>query len=88
MKLAYTIAALAFAGAIGGLGMMGTAHAQPAPQGRYCEHSPFGAETESCGYMHRRQCDQFSQAMGGWCTVNRNIAYRAEPYGHAMAGGY
>lgn len=88
MKLAYTIAALAFAGAVGGLGMTGTAHAQPAPQGRYCEHTPFGAEAGSCGYMHRRQCDEVAQVMGTWCSLNPKIAYRVQPYGYGMAAGY
>ncbi len=87
MKLARTIAALAFAAAVGGVGMTGVVNAQPAPQGRYCLQSSSGG-TDSCGYMNRQQCRIDAQPMGGWCTMNRSVYYRAEPFGHGLVGGY
>ncbi len=87
MKLVYTVAALAFSAVVGNVGIPGTANAQPAPQGRYCLQSSSGG-TDSCGYMNRQQCTIDAQPMGGWCTSNRSVYYRAKPYGFGMLGGY
>lgn len=83
MKLAYTLGALAFAAAVGGLGMTATAQAQPAPQGRYCDHTipSFGAD--GC-YNSMAQCSYFARPLRGYCTVNHRTAYRPERYGHGM----
>lgn len=87
MKLAYTIAALALAAGIGGLGMTATANAQPAPQGRYCDQNAYTG-TANCSYNSWERCLRFAQPNGGWCTVNENASYRAEPYGDDMARRY
>jgi hypothetical protein len=87
MKLAYTIAALAFTAAVGGLGMTVPANAQPAPQGRYCDHTlpSFGAD--SC-YHSMAQCSYFARPLDGSCTVNQHAALRPERDGHGtMARG-
>jgi len=87
MKLAYTIAALAFTAAVGGLGMTVPANAQPAQQGRYCDHTipSFGAD--SC-YHSMAQCSYFARPLGGFCTVNHRTAYLPERDGHGtMARG-
>jgi hypothetical protein len=67
MKLAYTIAALAFA--VGSVGMTGVANAQSAPQGRYCSTDPFFGSND-CGYNSWSQCVQFAQPNGGFCDIN------------------
>ncbi len=81
MKLAYTIAALTFAAAVGGLGMTASAQAQPAPQGRYCDHTlpSFGAD--SC-YHSWDQCSYFARPLGGSCTVSHRAASLQDHFGH------
>jgi hypothetical protein len=83
MKLAYTIGALVFAAAVGGLGMTTPAQAQPAPQGRYCDHTLPSFGTNDCHNSWER-CVKLAQPLGGFCTVNHRIAYRQDRYGHDM----
>lgn len=84
MKLAYTLAALAFTATVGGLGMTSPAQAQPVPQGRYCLHTQHSG-IESCGYMHRQQCVIDAQPMDGWCVLTRSAAYKPEHFAQSMA---
>jgi len=83
MKLVYTIAALAFAAAVGGLGMTAPANAQAAPQGRYCVHTIPSYGADSC-YSSWGQCSYFARPLSGYCTVNRHTAYRPERSGYGM----
>lgn len=87
MKLAYTIATLALAASLGGLAMTGIANAQPAPQGRYCDHNYYFG-TDNCAYHSWNRCLRFALPNGGWCTMNENANYQAEPYGYGMARRY
>lgn len=85
MKIAYTIAALIFAAASGGLGMTSSANAHPVLQGLYCLHHYDGGE--NFGYMYGEQCSKYTQPMGGWCTFNNDAFYRTEPYSYVMERG-
>jgi hypothetical protein len=73
MKLAYTIGALAFAAAVGGLGLTTTAQAQPATQGRYCDHTLPSYGVNGCHNSWER-CVKLAQPMGGYCTVTPRTA--------------
>jgi hypothetical protein len=74
MKLAYTIGALAFAAAVGGLGMTTAAQAQPAPQGRYCDHTLPSYGVNGC-HNSWEQCVKLAQPLGGSCAVNPRTAF-------------
>jgi hypothetical protein len=66
MKLVYTIGALAFAAAVGG---MSTAAMAAPPQGRVCDNNPFFG-SQNCHYMTLQRCEKFAQPNGGQCSIN------------------
>ena len=66
MKLAYTIAALAFAAAVGG---MSTAAMAATSQGAVCDDNPFTGG-QNCHYMTLQSCEMFAQPNGGQCAIN------------------
>jgi hypothetical protein len=66
MKLVHTIAAIAFAAAVGG--MSTAAMAAPA-QSRVCDNNPFFG-TQDCHYSTFQRCNRYAQPNGGTCVIN------------------